>query len=130
MKVTILLPRFNEKYGLKLLASTVKTLEEKGIKDAEIIRVPGALELPLAALRAIKEKRPNVIIALGIVLKGETDHYEYVSSETFRGLMTVQLQTETPIVFGVLTCRTEDQVIDRIENGKSFAETAIAIANN
>jgi len=128
MKIVILLPRFNEEYGLKLLDSTIKTLNKNKIKNIQTIRVPGALEIPFAALKAIKKSKPNVVIALGIILKGETDHYEYVSSETFRGLMDVQLKTETPIVFGVLTCRTEKQVKDRLDNGKWFAETAIEIA--
>jgi len=128
MKITILLPEFNEKYGSKLLNSTIKSLESNGIKNPKIIRVPGALELPFAALKEIKNNKPNVLIALGVVIQGETDHYEHVCTQTFRGLMDVQLQTETPIVFGVLTCKTENQAVDRIENGKWFAETAIKMA--
>jgi len=125
LKIAILLPYFNEKYGLKLYKNTEETLKKHGIKNIKLIRVPGALELPFAAQKIIKKDRPNVVIALGVVLKGETSHYELVCNETFRGLMDIQLKLETPIIFGVLTCKTEKQVRERLNRGKEFAEAAI-----
>lgn len=125
LKIVILLPYFNEKYGLKLYKNTEETLKKHGIKNIKLIRVAGALELPFAAQKIIKKTKPNAVIALGVVLKGETSHYELVCSETFRGLMDVQLKLETPIIFGVLTCKTEKQVKKRLNRGKEFAEAAL-----
>ena len=134
VKITILLPHFNEKYGLKLYENTVETLKSHGVEDLTLVRTPGALELPFTAQKIISssnpDSKPDVIIALGIVIRGETSHYDYVCSETFRGLMDVQLRLETPIVFGILTCETGKQVQERISKtglnkGKSFAETAL-----
>lgn len=129
LKIAILLPYFNEKYGLKLYKNAEKTLKEYGVKNIELLRVPGALELPFAAQKIIKRSRPNAIIALGVVLKGETTHYELVCNETFRGLMDVQLKFDTPIIFGVLTCKTEKQVKERLFKGEEFAEAAIIQSN-
>lgn len=125
LKIVILLPYFNEEYGLKLYKNTEETLKKHGVKNIKLIRVAGALELPFAAQKIIKKDQPNAVIALGIVLKGETSHYELVCRETFRGLMDVQLKLETPIIFGVLTCKTEKQVKERLQQGKSYAEAAI-----
>lgn len=125
LKIVILLPYFNEEYGLKLYKNTEATLKKHGVKNIKLIRVAGALELPLAAQKTIKKDRPNAVIALGVVLKGETSHYELVCSETFRGLMDVQLKLETPIIFGILTCKTEKQVKERLNRGKEFAEAVL-----
>jgi len=111
-------------------------LLEYGVKkqNIKLERVPGALELPFAAQKIIKTKKINVVIALGIVIKGETNHYDFVCAETFRGLMDVQLKLNTPIIFGILTCKTHKQVKDRISKnglnkGKSFAEAALIQAS-
>jgi len=125
LKIVVLLPYFNEKYGLKLYKNTERTLKKFGVKKIKLIRVPGALELPFAAQRAIKSEKPNAVIALGVVLKGQTTHYELVCNETFRGLMDVQLKFNTPIIFGILTCKTEKQVKERLSRGEEFAEAAI-----
>jgi 6,7-dimethyl-8-ribityllumazine synthase len=129
LKIAILLPYFNEKYGFKLYKNTEKTLKEYGVGNIELVRVPGALELPFAAQKVIKRSRPNAVIALGVVLKGQTSHYELVCSETFRGLMDIQLKFNTPIIFGILTCKTEKQVKERISRGEEFAEAAIIQSN-
>src|SRR3989339_806435 len=92
LKIVILLPYFNEEYGLKLYKNTEQTLKKRGVKNIKLIRVAGALELPFAAQKIIKKDKPDAVIALGVVLKGETSHYELVCSETFRGLMDVQLK--------------------------------------
>lgn len=132
LKITILLPYFNEKYGLELLGNVKETLQKHEVEDTNItiIRVPGALELPYAAQKTIKASKPNVVIALGVIIRGETSHYDYVCNETLRGLMDVQLKLETPIIFGVLTCENKNQAKERVvknglNKGKSFAETAI-----
>ena len=116
---------------MELYENTLEELLDNGVKakNIKLIRVPGALELPFAAQKIIKSK-PNVVIALGAVIKGETNHYDFVCAETFRGLMKVQLKTETPIIFGVLTCEKVKQAKDRaskkgLNKGKSFALAAI-----
>jgi len=129
LKIVILLPYFNEEYGLKLYKNTEQTLKKRGVKNIKLIRVAGALELPFAAQKIIKKDKPDAVIALGVVLKGETSHYELVCSETFRGLMDVQLKLETPVIFGVLACKTEKQVKERLNKGKEFAEAALIQLN-
>lgn len=132
LKISILLPLFNEKIGIELYENTKETLIKNGVKQENIklTRVPGALELPFTAQKTIKSNKPNAVIALGAVIRGETTHYDYVCSETFRGLMDVQLRMKTPIIFGILTCENEKQAKQRsskngMNKGKTFAEAAI-----
>jgi 6,7-dimethyl-8-ribityllumazine synthase len=136
LKIAILLPFFNEDIGLELYENALEELIDNGVqtKNLKLIRVPGALELPFAAQKVIKRNKPNVVIALGAVIRGDTDHYDFVCGETFRGLMKVQLKLETPIVFGVLTCKNMKQAKVRASKngqnkGKSFAEAAIMQSN-
>jgi len=132
LKIAIILPYFGEEIGLELYENTLETLIDNGIKtkNLTLTRVAGALELPLTAKKIIKKTKPDAVIALGSVIRGDTNHYDYVCTETFRGLMNVQLELETPIIFGVLTCETEKQAKFRsskkgLNKGKSFAEAAI-----
>lgn len=135
LKISIVLSRFNDSLGNILLENTLETLKKLNVseKNIQITKVPGALELPLTAkLIAIKQK-PDAIIALGIVVKGDTSHYDHVCTETHRGLMKVTLKTETPVVFGVITAFTKKQAVDRVEKnklnkGKEYAETAVEMA--
>lgn len=135
LKISIILSRFNDSLGNILLENTIETLKKLNVseKNIQITKVPGALELPLTAkLIAIKQK-PDAIIALGIVIKGDTSHYDHVCTETHRGLMKVTLKTETPVVFGVITAFTKKQAVDRVEKnklnkGKEYAETAVEMA--
>jgi 6,7-dimethyl-8-ribityllumazine synthase len=132
VKVEILLPYFNDSLGLELLENVIETLTKHNVSEENITttRVAGTLELPFAAQARIKSTSPAVVIALGVVIKGETSHYDQVCNETYRGLMDVQLSLETPIIFGVLTCDNEDQAKNRsskdgLNKGKSFAEAAL-----
>ena len=132
VKVEILLPYFNDSLGLELLENVSKTLQEHKVPKENITttRVAGTLELPFAAQARIKSTTPDVVIALGVVIKGETSHYDQVCNETYRGLMDVQLRLDTPIIFGVLTCNTEEQAKKRssqdgLNKGKAFAEAAL-----
>lgn len=135
LKIAIILSRFNDSLGNILLENTLETLKKLNVseKNIQITKVPGALELPLTAkLIAIKQK-PDAIIALGIVIKGDTSHYDHVCTETHRGLMKVSLKTETPVIFGVITAFTEKQAVDRVQKsklnkGKEYAETAVEMA--
>ncbi|MBT3865180.1 6,7-dimethyl-8-ribityllumazine synthase [Candidatus Peregrinibacteria bacterium] len=132
IKVSILLPYFNDELGTELHQNTVDALHQFKIKPENITltRTPGALELPFTAQQIIKKDSPDVVIALGIIIKGETSHYKHVCGETYSGLMNVQLKTETPIIFGVLTCKTIEQAKERcskngLNKGRSCAEAAI-----
>jgi 6,7-dimethyl-8-ribityllumazine synthase len=135
LRMAIILARYNDSIGEELLKNTHATLIEHGVEESDIktLRVPGALELPLAAQIAAKEKNYDAIIALGVVIKGETAHFEHVCEQSLRGLMDIGLQTETPVIFGVITAFTEAQARDRadadkLNKGREYAETAIEMA--
>jgi 6,7-dimethyl-8-ribityllumazine synthase len=98
-----------------LLQGAVDALARAGAadKDVDTIHVPGALELPITAKKLAATGRYDALIAIGCVIRGETTHYDYVCSETARGLQLAQLDTGVPILFCVLTCETLEQAIDR-----------------
>ena len=132
IKITIILPYFNEELGIELLENTKRELFANNVKkeNLKIIRVAGALEIPLTAKLAIKNNGSEAIIALGVVIKGRTDHYDLVVNTTYNGLMQVQIETETPIIFGVLTCQNPEQAIqrvraDKLNKGKEYAKAAL-----
>lgn len=131
LKIAIILPRFNDTIGEKIFQEVQKTLLKRKVKKQNIhlFRVPGALELPFAAKKIAQSKKFHAIIALGVIIKGDTDHYEHVCRETYRGLMQVNLQEKIPTIFSVLTVKNIKQAEERIQKGKDFAEAAIGIAN-
>ncbi|HEY1507771.1 MAG TPA: 6,7-dimethyl-8-ribityllumazine synthase [Solirubrobacteraceae bacterium] len=92
-------------------------LEESGITDIDRFEVPGAFELPLIAKYAAVSGRYRVVVCLGAVIRGETDHYDYVCGEAARGIQDVQLETGVPCGFGVLTVDTIEQALDRVTGG-------------
>jgi 6,7-dimethyl-8-ribityllumazine synthase len=107
--------RFNSFITERLLSAAVDALERAGAasKDVDVVHVPGAFELPLAAKKLAETGRYDALIAVGCVLRGETTHYDYVCSETARGLQLAQMDSGLPIIFCVLTCDTLEQAIDR-----------------
>jgi len=132
LKIAIILPYFNETLGLALLENTIEELKRNKVEDKNmiIVRVAGALEIPLACKKIIKKEKLDAIIALGIVIKGETTHYDLVSSISYNGLMQVQLESEIPISFGILCCNNIEQVKERIDakrlnKGKEFAQSVL-----
>lgn len=134
-KIAILLPRFNDLLGNRLYQNTYQGLIKKGAfkNHIQLFRVPGSLELPFIAKRIARQKKFHVIIALGVIIQGETTHFEHVCRETYSGLMNVMLETETPIIFGVLTVKNRKQAEDRIaksgmDKGAEFAESALEMA--
>lgn len=110
--------RFYEDLAERLLAGAIEAFEEQGVKEVEILDVPGAFELPLAASYAARSGRFAGVACLGAVIRGETDHYDFVCSQAARGVMDVQLQTGVPCAFGVLTCNTMEQALARSGGGK------------
>ena len=130
LRFGIVVSRFNSFITDRLLASAVDALERAGAasKDVDEVHVPGALELPLTAQRLAATGKYDALIAIGCVLRGETAHYDYVCSETARGLQLAQMESGLPIIFCVLTCDTLEQAIDRagLKGGNKGFEAGLA----
>jgi 6,7-dimethyl-8-ribityllumazine synthase len=111
----IAVSRFNSFITERLLQGALDALERAGAtnKDVDVVHLPGSFELPLAAKKLAATGRYDALIAIGCVLRGETAHYDYVCSETARGLQLAQMDTGVPVMFCVLTCDTLEQAIDR-----------------
>jgi 6,7-dimethyl-8-ribityllumazine synthase len=114
----IAISRFYEDLAERLLSGAKAAFAERGDLDVEVFEVPGAFELPLAASYAAHSGRFAGVACLGAVIRGETDHYDFVCAEAARGVMRVQLDTGVPCAFGVLTCETMDQALARSGGGK------------
>lgn len=134
-KFAIIFSRYNYKLGNELLKNTHETLLKHGtkLKNIALFRVPGALEIPVTANALALKNKYDAIIALGVVIRGETPHFDLVSRECYRGLMDISLCSDTPIIFGVLTTNTLKQAKDRtskskLNKGREFAESAIEMA--
>ena len=114
-RFAIVASRFNNFIVDSLIAGAIDTLRRHGVKDTSIdlVRVPGAFEMPLAAQRLAASSRYDGIIALGAVIRGSTPHFDYVAGECTKGLATVSLQHSIPIGFGVLTTDTIEQAVER-----------------
>ncbi len=110
--------RFYEDLAERLLTGARAAFADAGEVDVEVFDVPGAFELPLAASYAARSGRFAGVACLGAVIRGETDHYEFVCSEAARGVMRVQLDTGVPCAFGVLTCESMEQALARAGGGK------------
>jgi 6,7-dimethyl-8-ribityllumazine synthase len=115
LRFGVVVSRFNSFITERLLQGAVDALERSGAasKDVDVVHVPGSFELPLVAKKLALTGRYDAIIAIGCVLRGETTHYDYVCSETARGLQLAQMDTGVPVMFCVLTCDTLEQAIDR-----------------
>jgi len=130
LRFGIVVSRFNSFITERLLAAAVDALERAGAasENVDVVRVPGAFELPLAAKKLAATRRYDALIAIGCILRGETAHYDYVCSETSRGLQLAQMDTGLPIIFCVLTCDTLEQAIDRagLKGGNKGFEAGLA----
>jgi 6,7-dimethyl-8-ribityllumazine synthase len=115
MRFAVVVSRFNSFITERLLQGALDALERSGAasKDVDVVHVPGSFELPLAAKKLAATSRYDAIIAIGCILRGATAHYDYVCSETARGLQLAQMDTGIPVMFCVLTCDTLEQAIDR-----------------
>jgi 6,7-dimethyl-8-ribityllumazine synthase len=111
----LLVSRFNNYIVESLEKGAIDTLLRHGVeqKDLQIVRVPGAFEMPLAAQQMAQSKQFDAIIALGAVIRGSTPHFDYVAGECSKGLATVSMQYNIPVGFGVLTVDTIEQAIER-----------------
>lgn len=130
LRFGIVVSRFNSFITERLLAAAVDALERAGAvgKDVDVVRVPGAFELPLTAKKLAATGKYDALIAIGCVIRGETSHYDYVCSETARGLQLAQMDSGVPIMFCVLTCDTLEQAINRagLKGGNKGFEAGLA----
>ncbi len=128
-KFAIVISRFNDFIGARLVDGAIDTLQRHEVADSqiEIVKVPGAFEIPLAAQKLASSGQYEAIICLGAVIKGQTSHYEFVGAEVSKGIANVMLQTGVPVIFGVITTLTLEQAIERAGSkaGNKGAEAAL-----
>ena len=129
--VGVVVSRFNGAITSRLLASCLAELESQGVsRDAVLVMpVPGAFELPLAAMALAKTRRYACIVALGVVIRGETAHFDFVASEAASGLQLAAIETGVPVAFGVLTTESAAQAEARVDKGAEAARTALEMAD-
>jgi 6,7-dimethyl-8-ribityllumazine synthase len=120
LRVGIVVAKFNKFVTSKLLSSCVEELTKQKVKaeDIEVVRVPGAFEIPLVARTMAKSGRFHAVICLGAIIRGDTPHFDYISAEVSRGIGQAALDADVPIIFGVLTTHTMEQAIERAEPTK------------
>ena len=130
LRFGVVVSRFNAFIGDRLLAGALDALKRTGADPAaiEVARVPGSFEIPVTARQMAASGRYDAVICLGCILRGETPHFEYISSEVSRGIAAAALTTGIPIIFGVLTCDTLEQAIHRAgaKSGNKGFETGLA----
>jgi 6,7-dimethyl-8-ribityllumazine synthase len=136
LRFALIVARFNSFITERLLAGALDALYRTGAaeSDIEIVKVPGSWEMPLVARELAGRKKHDAIICLGAVIRGDTPHFDYVAGEAAKGLAQVAAETGVPVAFGVLTCNTLEQAIDRAgakggNKGFDAAMTAIEMAD-
>lgn len=114
-RVAIVASRFNEEVTRKLLEGALEALVSHGVafESIDVAWVPGAWELPIAARRALGTAKYDLLVAVGAVIRGDTPHFDYVAGEASRGLADAAADSDLPVGFGLLTCDTEDQALER-----------------
>ena len=133
MTYAIAVARFYEDLAERLVAGAQAAFAEAGAGEADVFDVPGAFELPFAAQLAAESGRYDGVACLGAVIRGETDHYDWVCAESARGIQDVQLRTGVPCAFGVLTVDTMEQALarsggDKRDSGRHAADAVVALA--
>jgi 6,7-dimethyl-8-ribityllumazine synthase len=135
-RFAVVAARFNSLVVEPLLAGALDALQRHGVADdaIDLVRVPGSFEIPVVAQRLAASKRYAAVVCLGAVIKGDTDHYDFVAGEAAGGVGRAALATGVPVIFGVLTCDTLEQALNRAggkagNKGAEAAVTAIVMAN-
>jgi 6,7-dimethyl-8-ribityllumazine synthase len=135
-RFAIIVSRFNEFVTGRLLAGAMDALQRHGVSEGaiDVVWSPGSFETPVVALRLAQTKKYAAIICLGAVIRGGTDHYQYVAAEAAKGLAAAAMKTGVPCVFGILTCESIEQAIERAgakagNKGADSAVSAIEMAN-
>jgi 6,7-dimethyl-8-ribityllumazine synthase len=136
LKFAIVVSRFNGFISERLLAGALDALARTGAQsdDIEVVKVPGSWELPVVVHELTRQKRHDAIICLGAVIRGDTPHFDYIAGEAVKGIGQVAAESGVPVSFGVLTCNTLEQAIDRAgaksgNKGFDAAMAAIEMAN-
>ncbi|HJX31785.1 MAG TPA: 6,7-dimethyl-8-ribityllumazine synthase [Thermodesulfobacteriota bacterium] len=136
LKFGIIVSRFNDFIGEKLVGGAIDALLRHGANEADInvFKVPGSFEIPLTAKKVALTKKYDAIICLGVIIRGDTPHFEYIAAEVSKGIASVGLDTGTPIIFGVLTTENIEQAIERSgtkagNKGFDAANAAVEIVN-
>jgi 6,7-dimethyl-8-ribityllumazine synthase len=136
LKIGIVAARFNDFITSRLLEGALDGLQRHGVSetDIDVLKVPGAYEIPLAAQKMSLSKKYDAVVCLGAVIRGATPHFEYVSAEVSKGVAAVSMGTGVPVIFGVLTTDTIEQAIERAgtksgNKGWDAALSAIEMAN-
>jgi len=134
-RYAIAIARFNEDVTAKLLTGALGVFQEAGIAEQliDIVHVPGSFELPLTAKQLASSAKYAAIVCLGAVIKGDTDHYEHVCRAATDGILRAGMDTGVPVIFGVLTCKTEESALERAggkegNKGADAARAAIEMA--
>jgi 6,7-dimethyl-8-ribityllumazine synthase len=134
LRVTVLAARWHDEVMAGLVAGALRALSDSGIGEPAVLRVPGAFELPVAAAR-VASGPVDALVALGVVIRGGTPHFDYVCAAATDGLTRVSVRTGVPIGFGLLTCDDEQQALDRAglpgskeDKGYEAAQAALATA--
>jgi 6,7-dimethyl-8-ribityllumazine synthase len=129
--VAVVVSRFNGEITNRLLERALDELQEVGVarESIMVMPVPGAFELPLAAMALAKTRRYACVVALGCIIRGDTPHFEYVASEAASGLQLAALETGVPVSFGVLTVDTREQAEERIDRAGDAVRTALEMAD-
>ncbi len=135
-KFAIVVARFNDFIGDRLTGGALDALTRCGARseDIDLVKVPGAFEIPLIAKKMAMVKKYNAVICLGAVIRGATSHFDYVSAEVSKGIAQVSIESEIPVIFGVLTTDTIEQAIERAgtkagNKGWDAAMAAVEMAN-
>lgn len=131
LRIGIAVSIFNHEITSKMFNIANKELIKNGVDEKKIkkVNVPGAFELPIICKKMAETKKFDSIIALGVVIKGETDHYNFVATNATSGISNTSLITGIPIIFGILTTDNYDQANDRIIDSVYYAKTSIIISN-
>ena len=129
-KFAIILSLFNEFVGHNLLEGALNTLKENGCPDEniDIIKVPGAFEIPVTADNLLAKNKYDAVICLGAVIRGETPHFEYVSQSVSSGIMRVSIKYSKPVIFGILTTNTVEQALQRAGDKGENKGSAVSLA--
>jgi 6,7-dimethyl-8-ribityllumazine synthase len=133
VRIAIVVARFNQHITGRLLDGAIEAVGKHKVKQHDVFWTPGSFELPVAALKLAKTGRYDAVVCLGAVIRHHTDHYLHVATQAAAGIARVSLDTGVPCIFGVLTCDTEQQALERSgdkrNEGRNAVTTAIEMAN-
>lgn len=134
--IAIVASNFNRDIVDRLYSRAISTLEKNGIdkKEVEVIKVPGAFEIPVAVKSLVSKKQYDAIITLGVIIRGETPHFEYIANACAHGITQLAIKTGIPIIFGVLTVDNREQAMNRSKDvgknkGAEAAQAAVDMIN-